>query len=180
MEFVELAILGSYLLVPERHEDERGFFARSWCSTEFATRGLSPLLAQSNVSYNPRRGTLRGLHYQIPPHQEDKLVTCVRGSVWDVVLDLRRGSATYGEWHAENLDGGNLRSLYIPRGCAHGFLTRSDDTLVLYQISEPFDPSCARGVRWDDPAFGIEWPDVPSIVGERDRSYSDFGSGSPD
>ena len=158
----------------ERREDERGFFARNWCSREFAAHGLSRNLAQSSLSSSPRRGTLRGLHYQVAPHQEAKLITCVRGSIWDVIVDLRPASPTCLQWYGQTLDDTSLSSVYVPEGFAHGFLTLSDDTLVLYQISAYRSPEHARGVRWDDPAFDIQWPFAPLIIGARDRSYPDY------
>jgi dTDP-4-dehydrorhamnose 3,5-epimerase len=173
MEFRPLPIAGAFLVTPERHEDDRGFFARSWDAEEFQAHGLNPRLAQTSLSLSPRAGTLRGLHYQAAPHEEAKIVTCVRGSIWDVVVDLRPGSATFRRWHAEELTGANLWALYVPEGCAHGFLTTTDDALVLYQISAPHDPAAARGVRWDDPAIGIAWPDRPVVISGRDASYPD-------
>ena len=174
MRFEALPLAGAYSVIPEPHDDERGFFARIWSSAEFAERGLAPRLAECSVSHTPHRGTLRGLHYQVAPHEEAKFVTCVRGSIWDVIVDLRTESPTFRQWHGTELDGGQLQAFYVPEGFAHGFLTLSDDVLVLYQISEFHDAASARGVRWDDPAFGIFWPFQPSVVGERDRSYPDF------
>jgi dTDP-4-dehydrorhamnose 3,5-epimerase len=174
MEFTALQVAGACVISIERHEDERGFFGRLWDAKAFGRQGLSSNLAQVSLSLNPRRGTLRGMHYQIAPHEEAKLITCVRGSIWDVVLDLRRDSPTFLTWHAETLDGSNLRAMYIPEGCAHGFLTLSDDVLVLYQSSSEHQPGAARGVRWNDPAFGIAWPQLPQLMNARDRSYPDF------
>ena len=154
----------------------RGFFARIWSSAEFAGLGLAAALAECSVSFNPHRGTLRGLHYQVPPHEEAKFITCVRGAIWDVIVDLRVDSPTYRSWHGVTLTADHLEALYVPEGFAHGFLTLSDDVLVLYQISEPYDPSCARGVRWDDPAFAIEWPAIPTIIGTRDQTIPDLGT----
>lgn len=174
MEFTELPLAGAYLVTPTRREDERGFFARSWCAREFGEHGLNPRLAQSSFALNPLRATIRGLHFQVTPRKETKLVSCVRGAIWDVIVDLRPDSETYRSWHAEVLDGENLRALYVPEDFAHGYLTLHDDTLVLYQVSEFHDAIAARGVRWDDPAFGIRWPFPPSVIGQRDRSYPDF------
>jgi dTDP-4-dehydrorhamnose 3,5-epimerase len=137
--------------------------------------GLDPRMTQSSFSFNARSGTLRGIHYQAPPHAESKLVTCIRGAIWDVLVDLRAESPSFGRWHAETLDGEAPRSIFVPEGVAHGFLTLSDDVLILYQISVPYEPSAARGVRWDDPAFGIAWPSPPRVIRHRDRAYPDFG-----
>ena len=171
MKFVPLPLAGAYAIDLEPHRDERGFFARFWDAEEAKALGLAGSFLQSSLAHNPRRGTLRGLHYQLPPQAEAKLVLCVRGSIWDVIVDLRDASATYRKWHAETLDGERLRAVYVPEGFAHGYLTRSDDALVLYQISRPHNPDLARGVRWDDPALGIQWPAPPLIVAPRDRSF---------
>ncbi len=177
MIFTELPVRGAYLVELERHEDERGFFARSWCAREFGERGLCAALAQVSFSHNPASGTLRGMHYQAAPHLETKLVTCVRGRMWDVVADLRPGSPTFRRWHGVELSGGSLRALYVPESCAHGFQTLADDTLVLYQIGGDYHPESARGVRWDDPALGIAWPDCGArVISERDRTYPLLGA----
>jgi dTDP-4-dehydrorhamnose 3,5-epimerase len=173
MDFTELALEGAYVVTSERHRDERGSLSRIWDASEFARHGLTPGLAQSSVSRNPRRGTLRGLHYQVAPHEEAKLVLCLRGSIWDVIVDMRRESATFRQWHGHELNSESLQAVYVPEGFAHGFLTLTEDTLVLYQISEVYSPNSARGVRWDDPAFNIHWPDDPALISERDRSYPD-------
>ncbi len=153
MTFTETKLHGVYLIDPQRFDDERGFFARTWCEREFAVRGLNPRLAQCSVWYNRRKGTVRGLHYQAAPHQESKLVRCTRGAIYDVVLDLRPASASFRQWTAMELTAGNYRMLYVPEGCAHGFQTLEDDSEVLYQISEFYAPEFVRGVRWDDPLF---------------------------
>ncbi len=155
---------------------ERGFFARTWCAEAFRTQGLCPRLAQCSLSYNRRKGTLRGLHWQAPPHPEVKLVRCTRGSVHDVILDLRSASPAYRRWEAVTLSADNRRMLYVPEGVAHGFQTLEDDTEVFYQMSEAHHPECARGVRWDDPAFGLVWPAGERILSERDRQYGDFNA----
>jgi len=155
-----------------RLEDERGFFARSFCQREFEAQGLNPRLAQCNVSFNHRRGTLRGLHFQAKPHEEAKLVRCTRGAIWDVAVDLREGSPTRLRWHAVELNAENRLGLYVPEGFAHGFQTLADDTEVLYQMSEFYHPELARGVRWDDPNLGIRWPLPDPILSERDRGYT--------
>jgi dTDP-4-dehydrorhamnose 3,5-epimerase len=174
LTFGPLPLAGAFLVSGIRHEDDRGWFARNWCAREVAAHGLTAVIAQSSFSSNPRAGTLRGLHYQAAPHEEAKLVTCVRGRIWDVVVDLRPGSPTYRGWHGEMLDGEGLHGLYIPEGCGHGFLTMSDDALVLYQISTPYEPGSARGIRWDDPAFAIEWPAEPVLIGAADRSWPPY------
>jgi dTDP-4-dehydrorhamnose 3,5-epimerase len=158
----------------ERQEDERGFFARSWCRREFAAHGISAEFAQSSVSLNRSRGTLRGLHYQAAPYEEAKLVRCTRGAVYDVVVDIRAQSATFLQHVGVVLSAANHRALYVPEGCAHGFLTLSDDAEVLYHMSQVYEPTAARGVRWDDPQFGIFWPGPVRVVAERDRTYPDF------
>lgn len=174
MNFQELPLAGAFLLEIERREDERGFFGRSWCARECEALGLDTRVAQCNLSYNPRRGTLRGLHYQVAPHSEAKVVTCMRGAIWDLIVDLRPESPTYRRWHAEELSGTSLRALYIPEGFAHGFQTLKEDTLVHYQMSEFYHPECARGIRWDDPALAIVWPEPPvggREISERDRAH---------
>ena len=164
-----------FLIEPERLCDDRGFFARTWCKQELAAHGLCAELAQCSISYNRKRGTLRGMHYQLPPHEEVKLVRCTRGAIFDVVLDLRPGSTTYGRWFGTDLTADNHRFLYIPKGMAHGFQTMADDTEVEYLISTAYAPMAARGVRWNDPAFGIEWPIRDGItISERDIHYPDY------
>jgi dTDP-4-dehydrorhamnose 3,5-epimerase len=155
----------------ERIEDERGFFARSFCQEEFRRYGLDPAIAQSNVSWNRRRGTLRGLHYQATPHEEAKVVRCTRGAIWDVIVDLRDGSPTRFKWFSVELTALNHWALYVPKGFAHGFQTLDDDTEVLYQMSESYRAELARGVRWDDPKLTIDWPLPDPILSERDRGY---------
>jgi dTDP-4-dehydrorhamnose 3,5-epimerase len=172
--FRETRVAGALVFEPERHVDHRGSFARLWCARELAERGLDARLAQTSLSTNPRRGTLRGLHYSVAPHAEAKVVRCVRGAVYDVLVDLRPASPTYGRWCAETLTADNGLAVYAPEGVAHGFVTIEDATDVLYQISEFYDPSCARGVRWNDPAFGVAWPEANPILSDRDRSYPDY------
>jgi dTDP-4-dehydrorhamnose 3,5-epimerase len=169
-----IEIAGAYLIDPERFEDERGFFARTWCPREFEKHGLNPRLAQCSISFNKAPWTLRGMHRQVAPHEEAKVVRCTRGAIFDVVLDLRTSSPTYLQWRGIELTAENRRMLYIPEGCAHGFQTLESDSEVLYQISEFHHPESARGVRWDDPTFGIRWPSQPSVVSERDRTYPLF------
>lgn len=174
MIFKSTNLQGVFELEVEPHADDRGFFARTWCREEFRTQDLNPGLAQCSVSFNHRRGTLRGMHYQSAPHAEAKLVRCTRGSIYDVALDLRPDSATFLRWVAAELTADNRRAFYIPKGCAHGFLTLEDNTEVFYQISELYNPGSARGVRWNDPTFGIAWPAEIAVISERDRTYPDF------
>ena len=154
--------------------DERGHFARAWEPNELAAQGLNPRVAQASVSLNTRRGTLRGMHYQVAPHEEAKLVSCPRGAIWDVAVDLRPDSPTRGKWTALELRQGSPLTLYIPEGVAHGYITLEDDSEVHYLVSASYRPDAARGVRWDDPALGITWPLTPSVINARDRSYPDF------
>ncbi len=158
----------------EPKPDERGFFARTWCQQECEERGLNSKMVQCSVSFNTRKGTLRGMHFQAPPHAEAKLVRCTRGAIYDVVVDLRAGSRTYKEWTAVVLTADKRNMVYVPEGCAHGFLTLCDESEVFYQMSEFYSPDSARGVRWDDPAFQIIWPDPVAVISERDRTYPDF------
>jgi len=174
MIFTPTTVAGAFIVDVERREDERGYFARTWCAEEFRQHGLNPELAQASVSLNRRRGTLRGLHYQASPHEEDKLVRCARGALWDVALDLRRDSPSYLGHVGIALTAESQRALYIPKGCAHGFQTLEDDTLVVYQMSQLYAPGSARGVRWNDPTFGIGWPIADPLILERDASYPDF------
>jgi len=159
---------------PERFEDERGFFARAWAKDAFEEQGLNTSLAQCSSSYNVKKGTLRGMHYQAAPHAEAKFVRCARGTLYDVALDLRPDSATFKQWFGIELSAENGVALYIPEGCAHGFLTLEDATEVFYMITAPYEPEAARGVRYNDPAFGIEWPGEAVVINERDASYSDL------
>lgn len=174
MIFTKTTVVGAWVIEPERFEDERGFFARTWDMDEFAGRGLNARLAQCSISYNGARGTLRGLHYQAAPYEEAKLVRCTTGAIFDVVVDLRRDSLTFRRWFGIELSAENRLALYLPEGCAHGLLTLTDDSEVLYKISEVYVPEAARGVRWDDPAFGIDWPGDVVVMNDRDRSYPDF------
>ncbi len=174
MLFQEVKLPGVYEILLEPHADERGFFARAWCQSEFASHGLNSKLVQCNISVTSRKGTLRGMHYQVAPHAEAKLVRCTRGAIYDVVLDLRPQSPKYKEWIALRLAAGNHNMLYVPEGCAHGFQTLEDDVEVFYQMSESYHPESARGVRWDDPAFRIAWPAKVEVISERDGTYPDF------
>jgi dTDP-4-dehydrorhamnose 3,5-epimerase len=172
--FRETKLKGAFRVGLEKLEDPRGFFARSWCQKEFEGQGLNPRLAQCNISFNERKGTLRGMHYQVKPCEEAKLVRCTRGAIYDVIVDLRVGSPTRGRSWAEVLDSENRNMLYIPEGLAHGFLTLADNTEVFYQMSEFYAPEWARGFRWNDPAFDLRWPEEIRVISDRDRDYPDF------
>jgi dTDP-4-dehydrorhamnose 3,5-epimerase len=174
MKFLPTKIVDVLEIVPELKKDERGFFARAWCKKEFETQGLASGFVQCSISYNSKKGTLRGMHYQAAPFQETKLVRCTRGSIYDVVVDLRVESMTYKQWCAVSLTAENRNMIYVPEGCAHGFLTLQDDTEVFYQMSEVYDAASARGFRWNDPAFGITWPEEVKVISERDQKYPDF------
>lgn len=178
MIFTETKLNGAFVIEPEKLEDERGFFARTWCGHEFTNHGLNPCIAQCSISFNRKRGTLRGMHYQVAPHEESKIVRCTRGAIYDVIIDLRPDSTTFTEWLAVELNAENRRMLYIPEAFAHGFQTLEDNTEIFYQISEFYAPEQARGVRWDDPAFGIEWPLAERTISTRDRTYRDFVASS--
>ena len=174
MKLVDSPIVGVYVVRGEPIADERGYFMRIFDAAEFERLEIDPPLAQCSVSFNHAKLTLRGMHYQRPPHEESKLVRCIRGSVFDVTVDLRRDSPTYLQSFCTELRAGGSDSVLIPPGCAHGFLTLEPDTEILYQIGTPYAPHHATGVRWDDPAFGIDWPSAPSVISDRDRSFPDF------
>jgi dTDP-4-dehydrorhamnose 3,5-epimerase len=174
MIFTETKLPGAYLISPEPIYDDRGFFARTWCEKEFAAQGLNYQLVQCNVSFNYRRGTLRGMHYQASPYGECKLVRCTAGSIYDVIIDLRPDSTTYTQWIAVELTAANRQALYIPEGLAHGFQTLIAETEVLYHMSEFYHAESARGVRWNDPTFQITWPITDITISDRDRQYPDF------
>jgi len=174
MRFTPTALPGAWLVEVERHEDERGFFARTWCRREFEARGLDTELAQCSMSHTLRRGTLRGLHWQADPHAETKLIRCTQGVIWDVIVDLRRNSTTYRQHHAVELSADNCRALYVPKGFAHGFVTLADHSQVLYCMSAFHEPAAARGARWNDPAFAIPWPVTHPTLNQRDANYPDF------
>ncbi|MDQ0062052.1 dTDP-4-dehydrorhamnose 3,5-epimerase [Paenibacillus harenae] len=171
MKFIELELPGVYIIELEPISDERGFFARSWCIDEFEKHGLNTKLVQCNVSYNHRKGTLRGMHYQTKPFEEAKLVRCIRGSIYDVILDLRPDSAAFGKWVGVELTQNNSKMVYIAEGCAHGFQTLEDETEVFYQMSEFYQPEYGAGVRWDDAAFQIHWPLPNPIMNDKDINY---------
>jgi len=175
MIFKETRLQGAFLIELEKREDERGFFARVCCQDEFAAHGLRSHFVQCNTAYSKTRGTLRGLHYQVPPHEEAKLIHCTMGAIYDVLLDLRPASPTYKEWLAVELTSRNGRLVYVPEGCAHGYQTLEDHTQVLYPVSAAYCAEAERGVRWDDPVFGIEWPPVERrVLSPKDASWPDY------
>lgn len=174
MIFQTTKLAGVFEISPELRPDERGFFMRTWCQQEFEQHGLNGKLVQCSVSFNTLRGTLRGMHYQEAPFAEAKLVRCTAGAIYDVALDLRPESPTYKQWYGTVLSARNRHALYVPERCAHGFLTIEDESEVLYQMSEFYHPEAAKGVRWDDPAFGIVWPGAVKVISERDRDVPDF------
>lgn len=166
---------GAFIIEPERFEDERGFFARAWSAKELAALGAEGEFVEANLAYNHKRGTLRGLHWQAAPHGQAKLVRCTRGSIFDVAVDLRPDSTTYGQWTSVELSAENRLMFYVPDGFAHGYLTLEPESEVLYLVTSDYEPASARGARWNDPAFGIRWPDVNElIVNDRDNNYPDF------
>jgi dTDP-4-dehydrorhamnose 3,5-epimerase len=179
----ELSIPGTFEVLPQRHEDHRGHFARTFCEREFAEAGLPTRFVQCNVSFNTAKGTLRGMHYQADPSPEGKLVRCTSGAIRDVLVDLRPGSPTHLQWVSRDLSTDNGAALYVPPGLAHGFVTLTDRAEVFYMMTEYFEPTLARGVRWNDPAFAIDWKladlglDAPSVISERDADYPDYGPG---
>ena len=171
MKFEQTYLKGAYIIELEAIYDERGFFARSWCKEEFEKHGLNPSLSQCNISFNSTKGTLRGMHFQIKPHEEAKLVRCTRGAIYDVIIDLRESSDTYMKWLGVELTSDNHKSLYIPEGFAHGFLTLEDNSEVFYQMSEYYRSECARGVRWNDNAFNITWPIAITSISDKDNGF---------
>ncbi len=174
MLFSEVKLPDVFEIQVEPRVDDRGFFARLWCQKEFEAKGLNAKLVQCSISVNTSKGTLRGMHFQAHPHEETKLVRCSKGAIYDVVLDLRPSSPRFRDWFAVVLTADNRKAVYIPEGCAHGFMTLEDDTEVLYQITEFYHAESARGVRWNDPAFEITWPGAVEVISERDRTYPDF------
>ena len=174
MRFVKTYIEGLLLIEPERHTDNRGYFARSFCEQELKQQGIAFHIRQSSVSFNPHQGTLRGMHFQLHPKPEAKIVRCVRGKAFDVVIDLRKNSSTYLRWVGMELSEKNGSSFYIPIGCAHGFLTLQPDTEMLYMMDMDYDAASSGGVRWDDKAFGIKWPSQPTLMSDKDASWPDY------
>jgi len=176
MIFTELSLPGAFVVDIQPMTDERGFFARGWCRKEFQAHCLASEFVQGNIGFSPRKGTLRGMHFQAAPHAEVKLVRCTRGAVCDVIIDLREGSRTFRKWHAVELSADNHRMIYAPEGFAHGYLTLTDDAEIYYDTTRFYDAGSARGVRFDDPAFAIRWPASPVVISEKDKSYPDFPS----
>jgi dTDP-4-dehydrorhamnose 3,5-epimerase len=176
MRYTETPLAGACIIDPERFEDERGFLAISWARDEFIAHGLNPEIEQCNISYNHRKGTVRGMHWQASPYAEVKLVRCTRGSIYDVIVDIRDGSPTYLQWFGVELTAENRRALYIPEGYAHGFQTLEDATELSYQVSAPYAPAATRGMRWNDPAVGIVWPLEMTVISDRDARHPDFGA----
>lgn len=176
MKFGETPLAGAFVIDIEPIEDARGFFARAWCRRELEAHGLNPSLAQANLSFNRRKGTLRGMHWQEPPHAESKLVRCTRGAIFDVAVDLRPGSVTYLQWFGAELSADNHRMLLVPEGFAHGFQTLADDTEVFYQVSEFYAPQAERGARYNDPSFNIQWPLGVAVVSDKDAAWPDFAT----
>jgi dTDP-4-dehydrorhamnose 3,5-epimerase len=174
MRFIETKLKGAFVIEPELLEDKRGFFSRIWSEKEFAEHGLESRLVQCNASFNLKKGTLRGMHYQLAPYAQAKLVCCIRGSIYDVIIDLRRDSPTFRKWVAVDLSASNRLMLYVPKGLAHGFQTLEDNTEVFYQMTEVYAPESASGVRWNDPAFSITWPADTRTIIDRDQNYPDF------
>ena len=179
MKLIRIPLPGAYVIEIEPVADERGFFARTWSAQEFKLHGLNPTLEQCSISFNKKCGTLRGMHYQAAPHGQTKIVRCTMGSIYDVIIDLRIGSPTFRQWVGVDLTAANRRMLYVPKEFAHGFQTLEDDTETFYQMSDIYVPESGRGVRWNDPAFGIVWPDAEErIINARDRDYPDFAQPS--
>lgn len=174
MIFTETKLKGAYIIDVKRIEDERGFFGRSFCQKEFEAYGLTNDIRQTNVSYNKKKGTLRGMHMQLAPNEETKLVRCTRGAIYDVIIDMRPDSETYKQWIGVELTADNYRMLFVPEGFAHGFITLEDNTDVTYQVTEFYTPGAEKGVRWNDPAFNIQWPIEPVVISEKDQAHPDF------
>lgn len=175
MIFTDTPIQGAYVIDVNRIGDSRGYFGRLWCENELRERGLVSHIKQSNIGFSPRAGTLRGLHYQKPPHQEVKIVRCTRGAVFDVVLDIRPDSSTFRSWYGLELNPKNASMLYVPEGCATGYLTLEDDSEIYYHTSDFYAPDATTGVRYDDPMFDIQWPGAIAVISDNDRNWSDFG-----
>ena len=174
MLFHETPLAGAYVIELEKRGDERGFFARAFCCNEFKKLGLATSIVQVNASASAEVGTLRGMHYQLPPHAETKMVRCIRGAMWDCVLDLRPGSPTFGQWFGETLSADNRKMMYVPKGFGHGFITLQPNTEAFYFVDEYYNPQSERGVRWNDPSFAIRWPAEPRVISDKDASHRDF------
>lgn len=178
MTFTELGLPGVWLIEPVVHESERGVFRRHFCADEFAAHGIAPVAVQGNISENPRRGTLRGFHYQLPPDAEGKTLSCITGAIHDVVVDLRPDSPMFMQWIAVEISSADRRSLHVPAGCANAWLTMAPDTIIHYYMSARHAPHAARGIRYNDPALGVRWPMAPVLIGETDRTFPDFDPAS--
>jgi dTDP-4-dehydrorhamnose 3,5-epimerase len=172
--FSETKLKDAYILEIKKLEDNRGFFGRSWCQREFEEHGLVPCIVQANVSFNIKKGTLRGLHYQVAPHEETKLVRCTRGALYDVIIDLRPDSPTYKQWLGVELTADNYKMLYVPKGFGHGFITLEDKTEASYQVSQFYTPGAEGGIRYNDPAFDIRWPVEVTVISDKDSSWADY------
>lgn len=176
MIFSETRLKGAFVIDPERLEDERGFFARSWCEREFKDHGIETKFVQCNISFNKKIGTLRGMHYQAAPYEEAKLIRCTMGAIYDVIVDLRPNSLTYREWVYTELTSDNRRMIYVPKGFAHGFLTLTDNSEIFYMMSESYVHGFGRGIKWNDPVLGITWPAEVRVISSQDQSYPDFST----
>jgi dTDP-4-dehydrorhamnose 3,5-epimerase len=174
MNFIKTEFKGVFIIQLEKKEDERGFFARVWDIKKFVEKNLNSKLVQSNISFTKKKGTIRGLHYQIHPYEETKIILCTKGSIFDVIIDLRSDSATYKKWVFHNLSSEDYKMLFIPEGFAHGFQTLEDNTEIFYHVSQFYTPSAERGIRWDDPLFNIAWPIKKKVISQKDNSYEDF------
>jgi dTDP-4-dehydrorhamnose 3,5-epimerase len=177
MKFTELEISGAWLIEPEPQIDERGVFRRHFCAEEFSSRGIVPAVAQGNISENPKKHTLRGFHFQVPPFEEAKTLSCVSGAIYDVVVDLRAASPSFMKWVSIEISASDRRSLHVPTGCANAWLTTEPNTMIHYYMSHPYNPAAGRGFRYNDPAFGFLWPAAPAVISKKDLNYQDF---SPD
>jgi len=177
MIFNQTELKDAWTIDLDKHEDDRGFFARAFCKNEFRDHGLNTEVAQANLSYNKYKHTLRGMHFQTEPHGEAKLVRCVRGAIYDVIIDVRKESPTFKKWIGVELSDRNRRMLYVPEGFAHGFITLEDNTEVFYQVTEFYTPGAEKGIRWNDPEFNIQWPAVPEVMSDKDKNWKDYPSG---
>jgi dTDP-4-dehydrorhamnose 3,5-epimerase len=174
MNFTEIKLKDAYTIEIEKLKDNRGFFARAWCEKEFAAHGLTPVVHQANVSFNFKKGTLRGMHYQIAPYGEAKTVRCTRGRIFDVIIDLRKDSSTHMQWFGVELTADNYKMLYVPENFAHGFQTLEDNTEVTYNVSQFYTPGSERGIRWNDPMFNLEWPIEVQVISDKDKNWPDY------
>lgn len=174
MIFTETKLKGAFIIEIKKIEDERGFFGRSWCKKEMEENGLNGEIVQANTSFSFKKGTLRGMHYQVPPYEEAKIIRCVRGAIYDVIIDLRPGSAGYKKWIGTELTSDNYKMLYVPEGFAHGFITLTDNVEVYYNVTAFYTPGAEKGIRWNDPLFNIKWPVYPVVISSKDQEHPDF------